>query len=269
MIFLIDGHPSLDRVTAETWADAEAKLAGVGSVIGELIEEVEAKAATYAGCTLTELKFSDDGADAMSFSGYGAVFNNVDSGGDKIMPGAFSETLADYKAGGRLPAMLYQHGKMGGGPVMPVGKWVSMVEDTYGLRVEGKLFDHSVGRDLYVALKGGGIGGMSIGYRVKDAAKGGYNDDARRVIKSAALVEVSLVNDPMNQAARFTAVKSAEEITTIRDLEHALRDAGYSRANAVRIAAQFQAKSAQGDPVERGEAALAEMIRRNIATLSR
>ena len=51
-------------------------------------------------CTLRELKFAaDDGAQAMSFTGYGAVFGNVDSYGDVIEAGAFSKFLADVKSG--------------------------------------------------------------------------------------------------------------------------------------------------------------------------
>ena len=43
----------------------------------------------------------------MEFSGYGAVFNNVDSYGDLIVPGAFTKFLADVKSGlQNWPAML-------------------------------------------------------------------------------------------------------------------------------------------------------------------
>ncbi|WP_313670462.1 HK97 family phage prohead protease [Sandarakinorhabdus sp.] len=261
--YLIDGNDALDRVEAETWADAEAAIAakGGGEVIGELCDEIAGKSA----CSLTEIKFADDGV-AMSFEGYGAVFNNVDRGGDKILPGAFTETLAEWKAGGRLPTMLYQHGQMGGGPVMPVGVWEQMGEDGHGLRVKGRLFDHTLGRDLYVALKGGAIGGMSIGYRAKELGRPPMGATERRQIKAASLVEVSLVNDPMNQAARFTSVKSADEIVTIRDLEHSLRDAGYSRADAVRICARFQAKADQGEP-ETDAAEIAALLRRNLSIL--
>lgn len=260
-IYLVDGNADLDRVEADTWADAEAQLAGKGEVIGELVD-----IAGKTACELTEIKFAD-GGDAMAFDGYGAIFNNVDRGGDKILPGAFTETLAEWKAGGRLPTMLYQHGQMGGGPVMPVGVYTAMEEDSQGLRVSGKLFDHTLGRDLYVALKGGAIGGLSIGYRAKELGRPPMGAAERRQIKAASLVEVSLVNDPMNQAARFTSVKSADEIMTIRDLEHSLRDAGYSKSDAVRICARFQAKADQGEP-EADAAEMAALLRRNLSILS-
>lgn len=265
--FLIDGHPSLDRVEAETWAEAEAMIAGKGEVLGELVPDDECKRASTAGVALTELKFAaEDGQ--MTFSGYGSVFNNVDLGGDKIAPGAFAETLAQHKANGTLPAMYLEHGRAGGGPVLPVGKWLAMSEDQHGLKVEGQIADTSMGQDAYKLLKMGALTGLSIGYRVREAARPAAHEDARRVIKAATLVEVSLVANPMNPAARVQAVKSADEITTIRDLEHALRDAGHSKADAVRICARFQAKSAQGEP-DKEAAAIAALLRRNLLILSK
>lgn len=221
----------------------------------------------FTTCNLTELKFASDG-EAMSFKGYGAVFRNVDKGGDTITPGAFAKTLQDYSAAGRMPAMYYNHGLKGGGPVMPVGVWTGMAEDSYGLRVEGRLFDHSIGRDLHVALKGGGIGGLSIGYNVLDAVPGG--DGARRTLKSLHVGEVSLVNDPMNPLAQFTSVKSAGEIKTIREFEEFLRDAGgFSSAEAKRLAVGgFKAFDAGRDDGE-GLAELVASINRAAATLSR
>lgn len=264
MIYLVEGNPSLDRVDAGSWAEAEAKLAGVGEVIGYVDDECKASG---LACGLTELKFASEG-DAMTFSGYGAVFNNVDRGGDKILPGAFTETLAEAKASGGLPSMFYQHGAGGGGPVMPVGKWTDMTEDSHGLRVEGKLFDHTLGRDLYVALKGGAIGGLSIGYRVKEFGRPAMGAAERRQLKSLALHEVSLVNDPMNGMARFTAVKSVEQIKTIRDYEDAIREVfGFSQARAKAIASHgFKSFDAGRDDGE-GVKAIAEALRRNATLL--
>ena len=49
-------------------------------------------------CGLVELKAAPDaGADSMTFSGYGAVFGNMDAYGDAIANGAFTKTIADFK----------------------------------------------------------------------------------------------------------------------------------------------------------------------------
>jgi hypothetical protein len=45
----------------------------------------------------TEIKFTGDGKQGI-FEGYASVFNNTDSDGDIILPGAFKNTLANRPA---------------------------------------------------------------------------------------------------------------------------------------------------------------------------
>ena len=238
--FIVENHPNLSRVDAETWADAEAKIDGVGVVIGELVEEGEFKKATIEA----EFKFQASDTDTREVVGYGAVFGNVDSYGDVIAPGAFAKSLSEIKSGTRpMPAMLLSHNP----EALPVGKWTEMSEDSMGLRVKGFLLDTSQGMDTYKALKAGAITGLSIGFRPIEYALRSKPDEPRRTLKSVDLMEVSVVGFPANDKARGLSVK-AEEVTTIRDLEHALRDAGYSKSEALRICAGFQAKASQGEP---------------------
>ena len=69
--------------------------------------------------------------DTGTFEGYGSIFNITDRGGDIVVPGAFTETLAAQKAAGRLPAMLWQHRQ-----AEPIGVYTSMEEDAVGLKVQ-------------------------------------------------------------------------------------------------------------------------------------
>ena len=50
-----------------------------------------------------EVKFAPD-KPAGSFSGYGAVYGNIDEGGDMIAPGAMARSLASWSAKGGLPS---------------------------------------------------------------------------------------------------------------------------------------------------------------------
>ena len=248
--FLVENHPDLLRVDAETWAEAEAKLDGVGAVVGELVEEGEFKKATLDA----QFKFSATEGDEREVTGYGAVFGNVDSYGDVIAPGAFAKSLAAIKAGDKsMPAMLLSHNP----EALPVGVWTEMSEDGHGLRVKGKLLDTTQGMDTYKALKAGAITGLSIGFRPVEYALRSKPDEPRRTLKSVDLLEVSVVGFPANDKARVLSVK-ADEITTIRDLEHTLRDAGFTKSEAVRVCARFQAKAGQGEP-DGDEAKLAAM----------
>jgi HK97 family phage prohead protease len=161
-----------------------------------------------------------------SFSGYASLFGAVDLGRDVIEPGAFAASLK--RRGASDVRMLYQHD-----PDQPIGRWLSIREDSHGLHVEGKL---SLGvaraREVHELMKSGALDGLSIGFqtlRARNEAKSGV----RRIL-SADLWEISVVTFPMQPGARVTAVKSAHgSALTKRELERRLtRDAGLTRRQA-------------------------------------
>ncbi len=187
-----------------------------------------------------EVKFAADAIDAVTgeFKGYGAIFGNLDSHGDVIEPGAFKRSLGEWKSKSRLPAMKLMHGSALNpfADDLPIGKWTKMEEDARGLYVEGKLsgLDTDHGRRIHGLMKDGALDGLSIGYQVKQFTPG-IDAETRRRLEHLNLREVSLVDDPSNDKARVTAVKTAE-ITTIRELERCLRDVGFSNMAAKAIA---------------------------------
>jgi len=220
---------------------------------------------------LVEVKFAPNEsgvAEAMTFSGYGAVFGNVDSYGDVIQKGAFKETLRESKKSGLWPALLMQHGGwgMGADDMTPVGILTELDEDDIGLKFDAKLADTMRGREAYGLMKmtpRPAISGMSIGYIAKEWGVGTKPEEPRRTLKKIQLVEVSLVTFPANPQARVQQVKSDLDI---RNAEQALRDAGFSRTEAKAILAHGYKAAAQRDAEESGE--LAEIIRRNITIFS-
>lgn len=200
-------------------------------------------------CGLVELKFSgaDTGADAMTFSGYGAVFGNVDSYGDVIDPGAFASFLSDVKTGRQpWPAMLSQHGgwQATAADLTPIGVWTDFSEDGVGLKVSGQLADTPRGREMYALMKMSprpAIDGMSIGYIAKESVPRSNADEPKRRLKRIDLVEVSLVTRPANGKARVTGVKSLEEIESLSEIEDYLREAGgFSRNEAKTLIARIK-----------------------------
>jgi HK97 family phage prohead protease len=220
-------------------------------------------------CKFAEIKFAGDDK-TMTFKGYGAVFNNIDSYGDVIAPGAFKDTLATARKSGDWPAMLSQHGGFLGSDMTPIGVWTDMEEDSRGLKVEGQLAPTTRGQELYALMKmepRPAINGLSIGYRAKEWSVRTKPDEPRRTLKSVELMEVSIVTMPANPKARITGVKS---FPTIREFEDFLRDAGgFSRAQAKHIAGKgftsIEAMRDAGDDDDQVAAA----IRRNIATLTK
>lgn len=219
---------------------------------------------------LTEVKFAE-GDDVVpgTFTGYGAVFNNEDHGGDVILKGAFKKTLKEWKSRGRMPKMLWQHGRDDN--QLPVGVWSKMVEDERGLFVEGRLIalDTDRGKTLHEGMKAEAIDALSITYVATDVKYGTKEGDPWRTIKELDLYEVGPVLFGMNDEALIDEAKAANEIKSIREFEAWLRDVGgYSKADAKAIASGgFKAKPADRD--DRGAAGLSniqERMRRLLST---
>ena len=212
-----------------------------------------------------------EGDDEMTFKGYGAAFNNRDSYGDVIAPGAFKAFLDRMVKGKeKWPVMLSQHGgwAITSTDLTPVGVWTDMHEDSKGLPMEGKLAPTPRGQELYTLMKmtpRPAIDGLSIGYIAKkwEMSKDPKKDEYRRKLTEIDLMETSIVTFPANTRARVTGVKS---LRTIREFEDFLRDVGgFSRSEAKAIASAGY--SAVGDL--RDEDADAEQVlqtlRSNIA----
>ena len=208
-----------------------------------LIERKNALTLVRAEIGLAEIKFAaDDGDEAMTFSGYGAVFGNVDSYGDVIYQGAFKKSLAEARKAGMLPPMLSQHGGWGvtSDDMMPIGIWTEMEEDDKGLKVKGKLAETQRGLEAYKLLKmtpRPAINGLSIGYRARKFTVGTAVGEPRRRLHEVELIEISLVTLPANPKARVGSVKSGEGLG-IREAEKALREAGFSANEAKAILAK-------------------------------
>lgn len=161
-----------------------------------------------------------------TFTGYAAVFGNIDLGYDVIEPGAFvkAKTTKDgmlrIAIGHRLDQL--------------AGK-ATFRQDDRGLYVEGKLsLGVSYVRDQYELMKDGVLDGLSVGF---DILRDGADYEERsgkhvRVIKSAELWEFSLVPFGMNPEALIDTVKAA----SIRDFEAQLRGLGYSHTEAKTLA---------------------------------
>jgi len=199
-----------------------------------------------------EIKSMGDPA-AGTFSGYGAIYGNIDRIGDRLLPGCFAESLAEAKASGRRLPMHLNHGLAELNGERGVGVYSVVEERDHGLYVEGKISGMNTdrGRLLFERVRDGAIGGLSIGFKAKSATYGRNPGEPRRTIKSAALAEISLVDDPCNASARVLQVKAAlgaeldeikarlaaGDLPSEREFERALRDAmGFTRAQAEAIA---------------------------------
>ena len=146
-----------------------------------------------------ELESTGDGGE---FSGYAAVFGNVDSGNDIIEKGAFSKTIREDFDRIKILAL---HNDCW----LPVGKPIELREDDKGLYIRGKISDTTMGRDVQTLLRDGVLTELSIGY---DAVVFDFDkDQGARHLKEIRLWEVSIVTWGMNDQAKIDEFKSMTE----------------------------------------------------------
>lgn len=188
-----------------------------------------------------------------TFAGYGAVFGNLDSYRDIIMPGAFVKTLQDeFASKGRKVPMLWQHQRS-----QPIGVYTSLKEDSVGLYVEGEInMDVQQGREAFALMKQGALTGLSIGYNAV-TEKWLDDDKGTRELLEVKLWEISPVTFPANDESRINTVKSIEGLTNLSDVEDFLRDAcSLSRKETVALIARIKSASAPSDSVAEKATAL-------------
>ncbi len=167
------------------------------------------------------------------FSGYGAVFGNVDWYNDVILPGAFAKSLEKWAEKNKMPPVLWNHNDG-----EPIGVYTSIYEDEKGLFVEGRLLIDDVPRakSTHALLKAGAIDGLSIGYKTK---KANQQTNGIRELIELDLGEISIVTMPANEESLITSVKSKledGELPTLPEFEKFLRESGFSKSQATAIA---------------------------------
>jgi HK97 family phage prohead protease len=170
--------------------------------------------------------------------GYASVFGEIDQARDRVMRGAFAETLR-LRGVRRIP-MLFQHD-----PSEPIGVWLELREDHRGLYARGRLIPEVVrARELHALLKAGAIDGLSIGFRT---VKGRIDPKTRiRSLLAVDLWEISIVTFPLLAGARVRAVKQAAASSKICPprLSHARTRAEREWAGVLRDVSGAQSKAA-------------------------
>lgn len=145
------------------------------------------------------------------FTALASVFNNVDDVGDVVLPGAFSDDLAAWKASGDVIPLYWGH-RMDS-PDMCIGSVVEAKETDTGLHVKAALdLDNPNAAQVYRLLKGRRVSRMSFAYDVVDG--GAVERDGQHVyeLRKLKIHEVSVVQVPANPDAAVQEVKRAARI---------------------------------------------------------
>lgn len=161
------------------------------------------------------LKAQEDGEETPAgiFEGYASKFSNVDSQGEIVMPGAFTETLKSFGEGGAGIPCYWGH-RMDD-PEMCIGVTTAAVEDKEGLKVTVQLdLESPKGKKAYELIRNGIVREMSFGFSIEDwsmseTEKNAWGEPALE-INQVKLFEVSLVQVGANSETEITDVKHAK-----------------------------------------------------------
>jgi HK97 family phage prohead protease len=190
-------------------------------------------------------------AEAGTFEATVAIFNNVDKGGDRIMPGAFAKTLAAWKASGDPIPVIFNHDW--GTPDAHVGVVEDAVETTKGLYVKGRLdvADNPVAKQVHRLMERRSLKEFSFGYSVPKGGEKRAKDGANDLLE-IDLAEVGPTLKGMNPATELHAVKSAvienDLRTQVKDLQTRLEK--LEAASQEKAEADKEPKARSVDPLE-------------------
>jgi HK97 family phage prohead protease len=188
-------------------------------------------------------------------TGYGSIFGNVDFTGERVLPGAFRNSIAELQSQNRAPLMLWQHNSD-----EPIGRWIDFQEDSIGLYLVGEFnLNTNRGTEAYEHVRAGDVSGLSIGYRVIRSQPNGVVLD----LLELELLETSIVSFPANPKARVSGVKCDSAI----DVERLLRDGGLSRGAAKKLAAGGWPALSRDEPEDDPLNQISELLRRNATEL--
>lgn len=112
-----------------------------------------------------------DGLNEGQFVALVSVFNNEDSMGDIVRPGAFTETLADWAATGDPIPVIWAH--KWGDPFAHLGRVIKATETLEGLEVTGQIDDlgeNDTADQVYRLLKGRRVKQFSFAYDETESA---------------------------------------------------------------------------------------------------
>lgn len=152
---------------------------------------------------------SEDGEERGKFEALVSVFGNIDLQGDRVVKGAFTNTLDEWKATGAPIPIIWSHDW--GNPNAHIGSAMpdEVVETDDGLKVGGSIdLDNPFAAQVYRLLKERRVKEFSFGYTVRKEKKA--EDEANDLLE-LGLIEVGPTLKGANPSTELLAVKSELE----------------------------------------------------------
>lgn len=147
------------------------------------------------------------GEETGEFEAIVAVFGNIDSGGDVIVKGAFTDTLAEWDASGDPIPVVWSHDS--NDPFSHIGSVVEASETDTGLLVKGQLdLDNPKAAQVHKLLKGRRVTQFSFAYSVLDGGPTEIDGQSAFELRRLKLYEVGPTLVGMNQETELLSAKS-------------------------------------------------------------
>lgn len=164
-----------------------------------------------------DVKAAADPADEGIFDAVVAVFGNVDSVGDRIVKGAFADTLKEWAAAGDPIPVLWSH--LRDNPSYHIGVVVDAKETDQGLQVRGQLdLDNPSAAQVWRLLKGRRVTQFSFAYDILDGGPVQTDGETVYELRRLKLYEVGPTLIGANQATELLGTKSAiRELAQVAD----------------------------------------------------
>lgn len=177
------GYPSAGRIAWALWGGSDGRR-WADSIVRRLEAEDEKAGTPGTGRTEVSTMNTKRINAAASFSvkeapGQGgagtveavvSVFSNTDLMGEKVMPGAFRESLERYKKSGRSIPFVWNHQFDDADSFL--GKIVEAKETSEGLVVKAELFSSPKAQHVRQLLASGVVSEFSFAYDVEDSREG-------------------------------------------------------------------------------------------------
>jgi len=150
----------------------------------------------------------ESGKDQGLVTAYVSVFNNRDSWGDVVMPGAFADDVAAVASGDLVLPVIWSHQR--NDPDAWVGQATEMAEDDTGLKVTMKFdLEEPKAAKAYRLVKSGRVSEWSFAYRVLEGAWVETPDTYYYELRKVAVYEVGPTLMGANPETRTIEAKSA------------------------------------------------------------
>lgn len=151
------------------------------------------------------------------FIAYPSTFTRQpDSYGDVVAPGAFSDTIADWKARGETMPVLYGH-RMDD-PDYFIGGVKDMGEDEHGWWIHGAFdMESPKAARVYELIKSKRLNQLSFAFDVEDEGQVELDDGTKaNELRKLKVYEASFVPVGANQDTGIAAIKSCDPLTKAR-----------------------------------------------------